>query len=208
MGFENLSDVHTRWNAQRVENDVDRCTIGQERHVFLRKDPRDNTLVSVTSGHFVAWLQLTLNGDEHLDHLEHARCEFITALQLLTTIFELLNDQLDGIVILNLDRFKVTLDLVIGNRDFPPFVTLDFAEIILSDLVALLDALWRCGCSLTNEHVFQAVVGRTVQNRTFVLAILRKTLDFFAFDGHRTLVLVDAVAVKHAHFNNSTSYTR
>jgi hypothetical protein len=85
----------------------------------------------VTSGHLIAWLQLTLHRDKHLDHLEYARCEFVTALQLLTTIFELLNDQLDGIVILNLDRFEVALDLVISNRDFPPFVTLNFAEIIL-----------------------------------------------------------------------------
>ena len=96
------------------------------------------------------------------------------------------------------------MDLVVGNGDFPPFVTFDFAEIILSDDVALFDALWRCCCSLTNEHVFQAVVSRTVQNRTFVLAVLRKALNFFTFDGHRTFVFIDTMTVKDADLNHST----
>ena len=158
----------------------------------------------MTSGHFVAWLKLTLHCDENLDHLEHAWCKLIATLQLLTTIFELLDDQFDGFIILNLDGFKVALDLVVGNGDFPPFVTFDFAEIILSDDVALFDALWRCCCSLTNEHVFQAVVSRTVQNRTFVLAVLRKALNFFTFDGHCTFVFIDTMTVKDADLNHST----
>ena len=118
----------------------------------------------MTPGHLVAGLQFTLHRDEDLDHLQHARRKLIAPLQLLTTIFELLDDQLDGIVILHLDRFKIALELVIGNGDFPPFVTLNFTKIFLSDYVALLDALWRCGCSLADEHIFQAVVGCTVQN--------------------------------------------
>ena len=38
MYFENLTDVHSGRNAQRVKNDVKRCTVGQEGHILLRKD--------------------------------------------------------------------------------------------------------------------------------------------------------------------------
>jgi hypothetical protein len=82
MGFEDLSDVHTRRHAQRVQHDIDRRTVFEERHVFLRQNARDNTLVPVTTGHLVARLQLALHRDEHLDHLQHARRQIITALQL------------------------------------------------------------------------------------------------------------------------------
>ena len=39
VGFENLPDVHAGGHAQRVENDVDRLTLGGVRHVLLGKNP-------------------------------------------------------------------------------------------------------------------------------------------------------------------------
>ena len=89
MRFENLPDVHARRHAQRVEHDVDRRAIFKERHVFGGKDAGDNPLIPVTTGHLVARLQLALHRDEHLDHLEHARCEIIAAFELLNAVFEL-----------------------------------------------------------------------------------------------------------------------
>ena len=77
MGLEDLSDVHTLRHAERVEHDVDRLTIGQERHVFLRHDARNDTLVAVTSGHLVADRDLALLGQIHLHELDHARGQLI-----------------------------------------------------------------------------------------------------------------------------------
>src|SRR5215210_5577011 len=50
MRFEDLTDVHTRWHAERIENDLDRRSIRQVRHIFLGKNAGDDALVAVTSG--------------------------------------------------------------------------------------------------------------------------------------------------------------
>ena len=56
--------------------------------------------------------------------------EFIAALQLLLAILELLLDRLDGLVVLDLHRFKLALHLVVGNGELPPFVTLNFLKVL------------------------------------------------------------------------------
>ena len=38
VGLQDLSDVHTARNAKRVEHDVDRRAVGQERHLLDRQD--------------------------------------------------------------------------------------------------------------------------------------------------------------------------
>jgi hypothetical protein len=53
------------------------------RHVFDRHDARTHTLVTVTTGHLVARLQATLDGHIDLDHLLHARRQFVALGQLL-----------------------------------------------------------------------------------------------------------------------------
>src|SRR5271168_387952 len=67
--LEYLSDVHTRRNAERIENDLDRSAIGQARHIFLRHDARDDAFVPVAAGHFVADGELALHGDIDFDQL-------------------------------------------------------------------------------------------------------------------------------------------
>src|ERR1700677_4164454 len=80
--FEDLTDVHTRRHAERVENDLDRSSVGKVRHIFLRKDPGDDTLVTVASGHLVTDRELALHGDVDLDHLDDAGREFVALLHL------------------------------------------------------------------------------------------------------------------------------
>ena len=80
--LEDLTDVHTRRHAERIENDLDRSSIGQVRHVLLRQDARDDALVTVTAGHLVADRQLALHGDVDLDHLDDAGRELVALLHL------------------------------------------------------------------------------------------------------------------------------
>ena len=82
MRFEDLTDVHTRRHAERVQDDLDRRSIGQVRHVFFRKNARDHALVTVASGHLVADRQLALHRDVDLHHLDDARRKFIALLHL------------------------------------------------------------------------------------------------------------------------------
>jgi hypothetical protein len=88
VGFEDLADVHARRHAQRVQNDVHVRTVGEERHVLDRQDARDDALVAVTAGHLVARLELALHRHEDLDHLHHARGQFVAALQLVDLVLE------------------------------------------------------------------------------------------------------------------------
>ena len=133
MGLENLPDVHARRHAQRVEDDVDRGPVLEERHVLVRQDAADDALVAVAAGHLVARLQLALHRDEHLDHLEHARRQLVAALELLDAVLEALDDDVDRLVILRLQRFDVGLALVVLDRDLPPLVLLGRLEHRLVD---------------------------------------------------------------------------
>src|SRR5712692_2259327 len=51
MRLEDLTDVHTRRNAERVEHNLDRSAVRHIGHVFLGNDARDDALVAMASGH-------------------------------------------------------------------------------------------------------------------------------------------------------------
>jgi len=67
-----LADIHPRRHAERIQHDVHRGAIGHVR-MSRRNDARHDALVAVTAGHLVARLQAALDGQVHLDHLQHAR---------------------------------------------------------------------------------------------------------------------------------------
>ena len=71
--LQDLADVHAARHAQRIQDDVDRPAVGQERHVLLRQDARDHALVAVAAGHLVARGDLALLGDRDAHHLVDAR---------------------------------------------------------------------------------------------------------------------------------------
>jgi hypothetical protein len=52
--LEHLADVHAAGHAERVEHDVDRRAVLEERHVLLREDLGDDALVAVPAGELVA----------------------------------------------------------------------------------------------------------------------------------------------------------
>ena len=81
VGLEDLADVHTAGDAQRVEEDLDAGAVVEERHVLFGEDLGDDALVAVAAGHLVADGDDPLGGDVDLDHLEHARGELVAALQ-------------------------------------------------------------------------------------------------------------------------------
>ncbi len=80
MRFQNLANVHSLGYAQRVQHQVHGLTVVVERHVLDRHDHGDHALVAVTPGHLVARLNAPLDGQIHLDHLQHARRQIIAAL--------------------------------------------------------------------------------------------------------------------------------
>ena len=68
--LEQLPEVHARRHAERVQDDVHRTSVRQERHVAARQNARDDALVSVASGHLVADRQVLLVHEEHAHLLD------------------------------------------------------------------------------------------------------------------------------------------
>ena len=75
-----LSNVHTRRHAERVQHNVERAAVRQEGHILDRKHARHNTLVAVAACHLVADRNLSLLCDVNADILVHARGELIAVL--------------------------------------------------------------------------------------------------------------------------------
>ena len=72
-----LPDIHTGRNTERVQTDIKRGAVFHVRHVFFRQNAGNDTLVSVASGHLVAFTQLTLGSDKNLDHFIDAGIKII-----------------------------------------------------------------------------------------------------------------------------------
>ena len=139
MGFEDLTDVHSRWHPERVEDDLDRCPVGQEGHVFLGQGLRNHTLVAVASGHLVADLKLALHGDEDLDLLDHAGRQVVALRQQLDPLLVELVEDLDL-------RFRLTDDEthLVEQRRFLERQVLDLGDLeapqcLSRDLPVFLD---------------------------------------------------------------------
>ena len=77
MSLKNLTHVHTRRYAKRIEHDIDRLTFFIVWHIFDRHDHRDNTFVTMASCHFVTRLNATFNSKIDLYDLKHAWGEIV-----------------------------------------------------------------------------------------------------------------------------------
>ena len=73
--LKNLTDVHTTGDTHRVQDDVNRGAIREERHVFNREDLRDDTLVTVASSHLVTNGDLATLCDEDAYRLLDTRAQ-------------------------------------------------------------------------------------------------------------------------------------
>src|SRR5258708_19867529 len=77
MRLEDLADVHAARDSERVEQDVDRAAVLEERHVRLRDDLRDDALVAVAARELVALGDLALLRHVDADELVDARAEVV-----------------------------------------------------------------------------------------------------------------------------------
>src|SRR5471030_1327940 len=202
MGFEDLTDVHARRHAERVQHDVDRAALLEIRHVLERHDARDHALVAVTARHLVARLQLALGRDEDLDHLHHARRQFIAALQLVDLAVEAVLQALHRFVELLVRRLEFTLALVDLDGDLAPLAGRELAQHLVDDTGARLQALETAGDGLVHQHFLELAVVAALEDGLLVVAILGETLDFITLDGESALVLVDTAAIEHADLDD------
>src|SRR5215213_2023248 len=208
MGLENLADIHATRHTQRVEHDVRMGAVLEERHVLDRHDLRHHTLITVAACHLVAGLDLALHRDEDLDHLHHARRQLVASLQLLDLIEESLLEPLLAVVVLLPDGLDLGHQLVVWRGELPPLRTRIFFEHRTGDLGVLLEAFWSRNTLAVLEHLGQTAVDVAIEDRLFVVAVLREPLDLLTLDRERTFVLVDSVTIEHAHFDDGPLHAR
>ena len=80
MDLQDLSDIHTGRHAQRVQDDVQRTFVGQIRHIFYRKHAGNDTLVTMTTCHLIAYGDFSLLCDINADCLIYSGCQLIAVL--------------------------------------------------------------------------------------------------------------------------------
>ncbi len=203
MHFENLTHVHPRRHAERIQHDVGRTAIGHVRHVFDRHDLRHDTLVTVTAGHLVARLQTTLHSQIHLDHLQHARRQFVALRELLPLCLEhgvelapLLRDRL-------LERLDLRCRLFVGEADVEPVVFFDRLKVGLADLGALGELFRPAVGRLAGQQALEALEGVGLDDPHLVGEVSLIVLELFLDDALAALVALDAFAREHLHVDDA-----
>src|SRR6202051_2237410 len=212
MRFENLSHVHARRNAERIENDLHRSAVGHVGHVFLRNNARDDALVPVAPGHFVADRKLAFHGDIDLDQLDDAGRQLVALLELFLALFGDLAKHIDLTRSHLLDLFYF-LD---EQRIF--FVEFQALQVtrgnLFDDFTGKLDALGQQALvglfvvqvSLQNfaaEQIGQALETLVGQDTDFVGEVLFQFENLCGFDGLVPLVFFFTLASEDFHVDDS-----
>ena len=76
--FENLSQVHTGRYTQRIQTNIHRSTVGQERHIFNPYNTGYDTFITVTSCHLITDLQFTFFRYVNFSHFDDAGRKFVS----------------------------------------------------------------------------------------------------------------------------------
>ena len=208
MGFQDLSHIHARRHAKRVQHQINRGAIFQEGHVFHRHNAADHTLIPMAAGHLVTWLKLALHRDEDLHHLHHARRQFIAALHFFDLTLKPLLQLFDRSIEFALHGFNFGHCGIIRDRDLPPCRLGEFIQHFIGDDRAGFNRLEAASRLAVQQAFTQARIERTLLDRLFIVAVLRQAFNFRTLDRHRALILVDAAAGEDAHINNSASNAR
>ncbi len=203
MGFENLTDVHTRWYAQRVQHDVDRRAMHVVRHVFDRHDHRDDTLVTVTTGHLVARLDTPLDRQVDLDDLQHARGQIVALLQLALLVFELVVEQLTAVGNVGLGLFQLLVQCVFGHAQLEPLPMLEPIEHLVSDDGAFLQPGTTLG-GRANKSGAQTFKSCTFNDTELFIQILTNLVQLHLLDGQRTGVTLDTITDEDLYVDDGT----
>src|SRR5712664_1025935 len=205
MRLENLADVHTRRNAERVQNDLDGSAVGHVGHIFLRHDAGNDALVAVAAGHLVTDGKLALHGDIDLDQLDDARRQFVALLELILALFGDLAEHVDlprGHLLDFLDFldeqgiFFVELQaLEVARGDFFDNLARQLGALGQQALVGLL--VVQVGLkNLAAEQIVQALEALIREDADFVGEVFLQLENLRGFDGLVALVFFSALAGK------------
>ncbi len=107
-------------------------------HIFFGQYARNNAFVAVTARHLVADLELALDGDEDLDHLDDARRQLVPAFKLFDLVLKSMLDQIDLLRRAFDDATELVLRGFVIDADLAPVGHRQLIEIFLGQLLPLL----------------------------------------------------------------------
>ena len=205
--LENLADVHTGRHAERIEDDLDRRSIGEIRHVLFRKNAGDDALVTVASGHLVADRELALHGDVDLDHLDDAGRELVALLHLADLLVGDLAQNIDLTRghLLDLVDLLVHARILVGVTDTLQVAGRDQLDGVAVEDVALGEQLLvgalvvQVGQNfLAAENRFETLQALVGENADLVGEVALELLDLLRLDLLGALVLLLTLAGEDA----------
>jgi hypothetical protein len=202
MRLEDLTHVHPRRHAKRIQHDVDRRAIRHVRHVFHRSDLRDHTLVAVTASHLVARLETALHRQVHLHHLLHARRKLVALRQLLALLFVGTVEHDLRLLERLLQLLHLLRDVVGRDTDVEPRMPLDVGQVLLGDLRALRELLRTAVCSLVQEQPLETRERVVLDDAKLVGEVFLVALQLVVDDLLRALVALDAFAREDLHVDH------
>src|SRR5690606_36703308 len=179
--LQNLSHVHPRRYAQRVEDDVDRVAMLVIGHVFHRHDHRDHTLVPVTTSYRVTRLHATLHRNVDFHDLQHTGRQIVASLQLALLVFVTLFQALTTLNQLSLGLLQNLVQLFVGHPQLEPVLALQRMQVVVAQDVTL----GQTGASndwLTGQYRHQTLEGRALDNAVFVVQVLAVLVEFGLLD--------------------------
>src|SRR5579864_5206805 len=217
MRFQNLSDVHTGRNAERVQHDFHGRAIGHVGHVFLGNNSGNDALVTVAACHLVSDGELALHGDVALHELDDARRKFVALLEFVFALFGDLAQHVNlarGHLLNFVDLFDEERILVIQPQ------ALQIARGNLFDNVPrqlrALGKQFLVGLFIMqvgDKFLFAQQVGKTLQalvrqDADFVREVLFEFKYLLGFDGAVPLIFLGALAAENLHVYHGAFDTR
>src|SRR6185312_8810227 len=200
VGLQDLADVHTAGNAQRIQHDLDGRAVRHVGQILLRQDAGDDALVTVAAGHLVAHLQLALHGDVDLDQLDDAGRQLVALLE-----------EPDALLVDPVQDLDVRVRLLVDDLhgvDQPPLVEGQAEDLLpgeplehgerdrLARLEQLLAGARLDGARdlLADQQVADLLVALLGENPHLVLDVLFEAADLVELDLLGPHVLLDALA--------------
>ena len=202
MGLQNLTHIHTGRNTQRVQNNINSGSVLQVRHVFNGEDAGNHTLVSVSSSHLVADLDLSLDSDVDLDQLDDARRKLVALAKTVNLVLEALANAIFFLAdIVHQSPNLLLHSFIILNGDLFELLKGDAVKVRLSEVLPathefltgpVVKNLVRSLVAAQNSN--QLPMCRLTQHSDLAVAVTLDVDDAFYLDGQRTSVLLDALA--------------
>src|SRR6266545_6624988 len=211
VGLQDLSHVHARGDAERVQDDLHRAPVREVGHVLVGQDAGDHALVAVAPRHLVAHGELALHGHEDLDQLDDPGGQLVAPLEAALLLREQRLQHLDL-------ALRLVDDLVERLLHVPLVVALhaqlqdvgvpELLEGLPGELLALLDQLLPAevhevgGGGGAVEQVLDPLVALVLEDADLVLEVLLHHEELGVLDLTGPLVLLHTLPGEDLHVHH------